>query len=442
MRKAPLFFAVFIAVSVIFFTACKGPEPALSPATTLPLITETGPNLAHSPEPAPIPTPTPTPTPTPSPAPAPTTTLTPKPAPTPSPERLSMKILDEVYDWKDKYGNPIDDEPYMDIVEAEIIDDGIDYLVIFTLAGLIPEKTPDPEIFIEWDLYIDADCDPLTGSIWQQVTGNLGSEYLVRLFALDELFISEAHELDAEDRYVFLEYSIMDNVITLHVPKFSRTGAFNFVVATKKFGEEGDADAFLLFDKAPNNGYSRFPSDLDEDKDGFTDYEEVVILATDPLNAEEWDDLNTVTSLLDTPRKVCLFLENYFVSSSSPSQLFAIPVAQTFEAMRGDCDEYSMLALYWLTEHDYEAYLLDVVLDKWWDEYNTWQTHDICVYRDGEDQWYTIDIYHHGTGLSPRGPYQSVDEICNNLRSRYDAPDWKEYSLYDIDGNPVETVIK
>lgn len=330
----------------------------------------------------------------------------------------------------------------MDIVEAEILDDGAEYMVIFTMAGPIPEKTSNPEIFLEWDLYIDADCNPSTGFNWQLVTSNLGSEYLARLFALDELFISEAHDLSDKTQGLFLENTIDDNIITLRVPKFSRTGAFDFVVATKKFGDEGDADAFILFDRMPETGYSRFPSDMDADKDGFTDYDEYVILETDPLAVEEWDDLDTVTSILNTPEKIGLFLDRSFIYTSSPSELFTMSVAELFETMRGDCDEYAMLALYWLTEHDYEAYLLQVVLDKWWDEHNTWLVHDICVYRDSEGQWYTYDVYHHGTGLSPRGPYQSVEEICTIFPPRYEATDWTEYKLYDINGNLVETVSK
>jgi hypothetical protein len=86
--------------------------------------------------------------------------------------------------------------------------------------------------------------------------------------------------------------------------------------------------------------------------------------------------------------------------------------------------------------------MVDVYFNQWWQEYNQWLEHDICVYQDKDDQWYSIDIYFHGSAKNPQGPFKSVDEICDQLPSHYGATDWISYRLYNSNWNLVETITK
>ena len=180
---------------------------------------------------------------------------------------------------------------------------------------------------------------------------------------------------------------------------------------------------------------------IDTDNDGFPDKEEASFWGTNPEKAEKWDDLDTITSILNTPAKVCKFLDRKFIAIRKPSQPFATSITQLFEEMSGDCDEFAILALYLLAENDYEAQMLQVSYDKWWQEYNIWRRHDICVYQDN-DEWFYIDIYFLGSERNPVGPFQSRNEICDQLPSHYGATDWINYHVYDVTGIIVDKVTK
>ena len=178
----------------------------------------------------------------------------------------------------------------------------------------------------------------------------------------------------------------------------------------------------------------------DLDQDGVSNRDELSVYQTNPLVAEAWNDFDTVTSILNTPTKVSLYLKREFLEVRKPSQLFAVPVAELFKDRSGDCDEYAMLALYWLTKNSYEAYMVDVYFNKWWQEYNQWLEHDICVYKGKDGLWYSIDIYDNSSGHNPAGPFESIDKICDRLPSHYGATNWISYKLFDSSGKAVKTV--
>jgi hypothetical protein len=202
-----------------------------------------------------------------------------------------------------------------------------------------------------------------------------------------------------------------------------------------------------LLTKPPIKDTANFPegsptSSLDTDKDGSPDEEEVSFWNTNPNVAEKWDDLAVVTGILNTPNKVSVYLDRKFTSIRRPSQLFATPVTQLFKEMSGDCDEFATLAIYWLAENGYKAYMVDVYFNQWWQEYSQWLEHDICVYQDNDGSWYYIDIYLLGSGRNPVGPFESINEVCAQLPSHYGATDWIKYKLFDSTGKLVETIAK
>jgi hypothetical protein len=373
-----------------------------------------------------------------------TSTIPSTTTPTPTPEVKSVKLTDPPDDLFDASGNPIKDQPYLDIVEIEVTISGSDYILRIKLNGPLPAKTPDSQLFLEWDIYVDADNNPSTGSPWTIVTNDIGPEYFARLMLLDSNYSSEVLEFKT-GKSQKIENKITDTTIELRWPQsFSQTDTFNFVVAAKKYGKRGAGNAFMLADKAPNLLHANFPTGevLDTDKDGFTDEEEVSIMKTDPKVAEQWADLNTVTGILNTPKKVSVYLERKFKSVPRPSTPFATTVTELFKEMYGDCDEYAILAIYWLAKNGYESYMLKVDFNKWWQEYNTWLSHDICVYQEKDGSWYSIDLYFHGSGHNPVGPFKSINEICAQLPSHYGATDWTNYKLFDGTGELVQTVTK
>jgi hypothetical protein len=108
--------------------------------------------------------------------------------------------------------------------------------------------------------------------------------------------------------------------------------------------------------------------------------------------------------------------------------------------MYGDCDEFARLAAYWLAKNGYDTYVADVYFNQWWQEYDQWLEHDICVYRDEDDLWYSIDVYFYQSGSNPVGPFGSMNEVCDELPAHYGATDWISYNLFDNTGELVETV--
>lgn len=379
-----------------------------------------------------------------NPAPASTKSPTITPTPTEASEVKTVKLTDPTDDLFDKSGNPIKDQPYLDIVEADVSDSGTEYVLKMKLNGQIPQKTPDSQILYEWAIYLDTDNNLSTGEPWTLVANDLCFEYLARVFLLDNNYSTSLYDLKTRTSGN-LKYSINDNIIELRFPKsILQSDEFNFTVAAKKYGERGAGSAFMLADKVPNLLHANFPAGelLDTDRDGFTDEEEVSIMKTDPNVAEKWDDLNTVTGLLDTPKKISLFLDRKYQSVRRPSTLFSTSVTQLFKEMYGDCDEYAMLAIYWLVKNGYDAYMVDAYFNKWWEEYNQWLEHDICVYQEKDGAWYSMDLYFHGLGKNPVGPFKSINEICDSLPAHHGATDWIRYILYDSDGRLVNKVEK
>ena len=193
--------------------------------------------------------------------PTPIPTTTPILTPAPNPEAKSVKITDPANDLFDKSGNSVKDQPYLDILEAEVSTFNLEYIVRIRLNAPMPAKTPDPQILLEWDIYVDADNDPYSGSPWPIVTNDLGPEYFVRLMLLDSTYHSEVRELKTEGQAQKIENKVTDNIIELRWPKtFNHSDTFGFVVAAKKYGERGSGSAFMLADKAPNQGHTEFPT--------------------------------------------------------------------------------------------------------------------------------------------------------------------------------------
>lgn len=392
---------------------------------------------ATPPTPAETPTPT-TPTPSPEPTPPPTS------PPTSTPEIIDVtKFSDSIGDLSDKEGRSTMAEAYLDMVETEFsLSEGY-YVAKITVNAMLPVQADDPSIFIEWDILVDADGNPGTGWDWPLVYGNIGPDYLFRVELKDSEYKGRMLDIEA-NRWQDIEYKIAGNIVELRFQSniMGKPNSFNYVAAVRKYGEGGAPDALLVFDKAPNRGHYAFPDTDDTDGDGYSDEEELSIWKTAPKVAEKWNDLDTVTGILNTPEKISFFLKREFLEVRKPSRLFATPVAELFNQRSGDCDEFAMLAIYWLAKNGFEAYMADIYFDKWWQEYSQWLEHDICVYKGEDGLWYSIDIYDNSAGRNPAGPFKSIEDICDQLPSHYGATDWIKYLLYDSNWKLVKTITK
>jgi hypothetical protein len=371
------------------------------------------------------------------------------PLPSTPPSQPVVVLSDPTGDLFDIQGNKAQGEPFMDMVSAELALVGEEYTAKIDLAGSLPSSIASPG-FIEWDLVVDSDRDPGTGWFLPTLFGDIGVDYRIFLGLQGDQYSAAVYDTKSNS-YKTIQYKVDSATVELHFPKSSiPTNNFNYTFVVRKYAKSGDPSSLVAADKAPNQGHCNFPAGcssasdvkpVDTDNDGFTDDEETTILNTDPKTAEKWDDLDTVTNILNTPAKINLYLKRKFTQTRMPSQLFAESVTDLFKHKSGDCDEYARLALYWLSKNGYEAYLADIYFNQWWQEYNQWLEHDICVYKGKEDGlWYSFDIY--DFGHNPKGPFKSVDEIISQLPSHYGATDWNKYILYNTMGGFINQKTK
>ena len=354
----------------------------------------------------------------------------------------AIKFSDSTNDLFDKTGKAITGEPYLDIVEIELSSLDNYFIARIKLNGSLPTKIEDPLIFIEWDILVDMDNNPATGWNWPLIYNDIGPDFLFRLELRGDQYKGSVLDTNTR-RWGSIGYKINGNIVELQLPKtVLQAISFNYVAATRKYGQSGDPNALLLADKTPNKGHLKFPdgyvlapgspiTSLDTDKDGFPDDEEVSFWNTNPNTAERWDDLDTVTGILNTPKKVSVYLQHKFTAVTSPSTPFTVPVKTIFKEKSGDCDEYAILATFLLAKNGYEAYFVKIFFDREWRGY---KNHDICMYREKDGYWYSIDIYFHGSGRNPVGPFKSINDYCQQVPSHYGNIGLGSYELYDYDG--------
>jgi len=155
-------------------------------------------------------------------------------------------------------------EAYLDIVEVEVVQSGIEYSARLKMNGPLPSNLSDPTIFIEWGLLVDIDQKPGThpwGS-WPLLDNGIGVDLLIRLILGPSGQGYRAEVFNAATRKsVRISFNIDGATVQL---KFDDTSlgtvpkAFDFVFETRKFGNYGASGAEIACDKAPNEGYFTF----------------------------------------------------------------------------------------------------------------------------------------------------------------------------------------
>jgi len=167
---------------------------------------------------------------------------------------------DSTNDLFDRQGKPVTAEPYLDIVEARLIQSEAGYLARMKMNGALPSSLSDPSIFIEWDLLIDVDRDQQThpwGS-WPLIDNGIGVDMLVRLTLgpRGEGFKAEVYDLSTRTAKR-IEFKVDGATVQFAFPSslIGNPKAFDYVFAVRKFGDFGRSGAETACDKSPNGGY-------------------------------------------------------------------------------------------------------------------------------------------------------------------------------------------
>ncbi len=196
------------------------------------------------------------------PAAAPASTLTrianPTPSSTPAPTpSISIKLADSINDLFDSSGGATTGEPYLDIVETELSSFDTYYLATIKLNHPLPTKLDDSSIFIEWDFFVDADSNPVTGWNNPLLLNDIGADYLFRLSLSGSIYTVETLDIKA-NKFSQRDYRVNGSIIELRLPKITlQSDSFNYVTVVNKDGDGGTT--LLIADKSPNNGHGQFP---------------------------------------------------------------------------------------------------------------------------------------------------------------------------------------
>ena len=190
---------------------------------------------------------------------------------------MAQPQSDPTADLLNRNGTPTVAEPYSDIVESEVKVSGNNYVATIELAGDVPSQTSSSNVFIEWDIMVDADESNTTGAwggdvdkAWRELLVNgIGVDLMVRMGMSGTQTWGETYYVfDQSWGIAFI--AVTGNQITLTVPstillsRWGHPGGFDFTVLVRKYNVAGSAKALppantlQVLDKAPNSGYYAF----------------------------------------------------------------------------------------------------------------------------------------------------------------------------------------
>jgi hypothetical protein len=189
-------------------------------------------------------------------SPVPSTTTTAPPVKTLFPPAGAKVIVieDPIGDIFNSQKQPVQAEPFLDIVSAEIYTTGAASFLSLKLASKIPSRVEIPDLFLEWDFFIDADMNSTTGWTGELIANDIGPDYLVRLIISDkpsaDIYDVKLNKISSIDCQVMED--TIDFAFSASILKLDR---FNLVAVTRRwFGGE-----LTAIDKAPGDGHYNMP---------------------------------------------------------------------------------------------------------------------------------------------------------------------------------------
>ena len=176
--------------------------------------------------------------------------------------RVFTDMRDDLFNAQ---GRPAVAAPYLDVVGGELAIEGAYSVLRMRLRGPLPTHTPDPQLFYEWDVYLDTDANPATGGNWPLIVNDIGFEYMARLMLLDSKYVAELRDpLGGPSRRI--EFRIRNDMVELRWPTRLVPGhQLDFVVSARQYGKRGAADGLQLADKAPAAGHYSLTSPTSDD---------------------------------------------------------------------------------------------------------------------------------------------------------------------------------
>ena len=148
-------------------------------------------------------------------------------------------------------------------------------------------------------------------------------------------------------------------------------------------------------------------------------------------SSDRWQDFDEVVDRLNSPDLVIRYMRDnvpYVYEARGGWQT----ASATFERKRGQCGDHAIFAAYLLINSGYESNILVV------GEFSSrlTKTHALCLYKDEDDGFYTIDSGDQSSVAMRRGPYSTIEErareICRMANWSYEG-----YELYDMNQRMV-----
>ncbi len=212
----------------------------------------------------------------------------------PTPE--VTRYPDPALDTFDYNGNAINGEPYLDIVNTDVLKSGSNYILRMKLNGALPRKTAQSDTFIEWDFMLDTDLNPNTGTFWPLISNDLGYDYLARVTLEDRSWGNEVLTTN-NGKFDKISYRAIDNVIEVTIPQdiIGKPDTFNWTAAVREYKKGDKADSPSVSDKSPNSGQLSFPvvsppepapSALNQDPEG-----DIFDKSGNPLKGDDYLDI-------------------------------------------------------------------------------------------------------------------------------------------------------
>jgi hypothetical protein len=177
------------------------------------------------------------------------------PIPTTTTDTNNTDFTDSTGDTFDDTEQPIQVEPYFDIVRAEVNLIGTNYLFQMRVNGEIPLAFTNPNVAAEWDFFIDADRTGVTGTANPIFVNDIGAEYMVRLLIHGAQIKTELINLTTLESFSVASTIDSDTIeLSFNWTLMQELQSFDYIALARSWLNNN----LIAADKAPNAGHHSF----------------------------------------------------------------------------------------------------------------------------------------------------------------------------------------
>ena len=149
---------------------------------------------------------------------------------------------------------------------------------------------------------------------------------------------------------------------------------------------------------------------------------------SDFILPDDSEFLNVIENL-NTPKEICQYMLDNFGYEVHPYKTFT--PHELFLNKSGDCNDFSLFAIYVANYHGYESYQILITFYDW--AFGCPMKHTIGVFK--EEGGYSIS-----EGKYYIGGFGRYRKTFREIVDWNYSEDWKSYTVYDYDMNIVEEV--